>query len=165
MFLFVRYQQAGGGSCTPQGGPPSYPRTQESLTVPSVGSPPSAAPSPLPNPHSAPPSEPGVTGEQPMPTLSPQPPAGPPPHSPLDVKPPITPSDPPKSQDSQVSPSHHQTNTETHQTNDGNNANNSQSHCLSLKRPILNSKEYENALLEEEQTLDLLYDYSTLEAW
>lgn len=96
-----RYQQQ-GGSCTPQGGPPSYPRTQESLTVPSVGSPPSAAPSPLPNPHSQPPSD-IPPGEQTMPTLSPHPPAALPLcHSPVDTKPPITPSEPPKSQDSQV---------------------------------------------------------------
>lgn len=60
------------GSYTPQGGPPSYPRTQESMAIPSVGSPPSAAPSPLPNPHSQPASVP--PGDQVMPTLSPHPP-------------------------------------------------------------------------------------------
>lgn len=30
---------------------------------------------------------------------------------------------------------------------------------------MLNSKEYEVALGEEEQTLEMLYDYSTLNAW
>lgn len=34
-----------------------------------------------------------------------------------------------------------------------------------LKKPTLSSKEYETALEEDEQTLDLLYDYSTLDAW
>lgn len=34
-----------------------------------------------------------------------------------------------------------------------------------LKRPILSTKEYESTLGEEEQTLEMLYDYSTLEAW
>lgn len=43
-----------GGSYTPQGGPPSYPRTQESMIVNSVGSPASVAPSPLQGPHSQP---------------------------------------------------------------------------------------------------------------
>lgn len=35
----------------------------------------------------------------------------------------------------------------------------------SLKRPTLSSKEYESILLEEEQPLKLLYDYSTVDAW
>ena len=34
-----------------------------------------------------------------------------------------------------------------------------------LKRPILILKEYETTLNEEEHSLDLLYDYSTLDAW
>lgn len=34
-----------------------------------------------------------------------------------------------------------------------------------LKKPILTSKEYENALEEEEQTLDLLYDFYAIDAW
>lgn len=34
-----------------------------------------------------------------------------------------------------------------------------------LKRPILSSKEYETILQEEEQPSNLLYDYSSLEAW
>lgn len=34
-----------------------------------------------------------------------------------------------------------------------------------LKKPILTSKEYETALEEEEQTLDLLYDFYALDAW
>ncbi|CAH2007430.1 unnamed protein product [Acanthoscelides obtectus] len=34
-----------------------------------------------------------------------------------------------------------------------------------LKRPLLSSKDYESALGEEEHTLEMLYDYSTLDAW
>lgn len=34
-----------------------------------------------------------------------------------------------------------------------------------LKKPTLTSKEYESALEEEEQTLDLLYDFYTIDAW
>lgn len=34
-----------------------------------------------------------------------------------------------------------------------------------LKKPILTSKEYESALEEEEQTLDILYDFYALDAW
>lgn len=34
-----------------------------------------------------------------------------------------------------------------------------------LKRPVLSSKDYESALLEEEVHSQLLYDYSTLDAW
>lgn len=34
-----------------------------------------------------------------------------------------------------------------------------------LKKPTLTSKEYETALEEEEQTLDLLYDFYALDAW
>lgn len=36
---------------------------------------------------------------------------------------------------------------------------------LSLKRPQLSSKEYENALLDEETPSTLLYDYSIVDAW
>ncbi|XP_063216486.1 mediator of RNA polymerase II transcription subunit 13 isoform X2 [Bacillus rossius redtenbacheri] len=38
-------------------------------------------------------------------------------------------------------------------------------HLPSLKRPVLSSKEYESVLLEEEQSSQLLYDYSSLDAW
>lgn len=34
-----------------------------------------------------------------------------------------------------------------------------------LKKPVLTSKEYETALEEEEQTLDLLYDFYAIDAW
>lgn len=34
-----------------------------------------------------------------------------------------------------------------------------------LKRPVLCSKDYESGIGEEEHSLDLLYDYSTLDAW
>lgn len=34
-----------------------------------------------------------------------------------------------------------------------------------LKRPILSVKEYETCLGEEEQSLEMLYDYSTMDAW
>lgn len=102
-----------GGSGTPPGGLPSYPRCQsmtpmtpnplpnlhggESVPVPSVGSPASAAPSPLPNPHSQPASVPPA--DQTMPTLSPHPPpsnsgAGQPqPATPLESQDKVTPSD------------------------------------------------------------------------
>lgn len=33
------------------------------------------------------------------------------------------------------------------------------------KRPVLSSKEYESILMEEDQPSELLYDYSTLDAW
>lgn len=127
-----------------------------------MGSPPSAAPSPLPNPHSQPASD-VPPGEQTMPTLSPHPPTVPMLHSPID-KPPVTPSEPPKSQDSIVSPSQQPT-VDPCRIAENQSSAQPQPPTLSLKRPVLTSKEYENALLEEEQTLDLLYDYSTLEAW
>ena len=44
-------------------------------------------------------------------------------------------------------------------------ANTASSDYVTLKRPILTSKEYENILMEEEQPSQLLYDYSTLHAW
>uniref|UniRef100_A0A6P7FLV9 Mediator of RNA polymerase II transcription subunit 13 n=1 Tax=Diabrotica virgifera virgifera TaxID=50390 RepID=A0A6P7FLV9_DIAVI len=121
------------GSYTPQGGPPSYPRTQESTAIPSVGSPPSVAPSPLPNPHSQPASVP--PGDQTMPTLSPHPPTANP--SPLEKT--HTPDQPPKSVDSAgnspttaglVEPK-----SETQVTTPN---------VPMLKRPFLISKEYEN---------------------
>lgn len=34
-----------------------------------------------------------------------------------------------------------------------------------LKRPILTSKEYEGCVGDEEQTLEMLYDYRTMDAW
>lgn len=78
-----------------------------------------------------------------MPTLSPQPP---PSHT--NTAPPLTPSQGPKSISS---------------------ACNNQAHSPApgpiLKRPILASREYEGALLEDEQPLSWLYDYSTQEAW
>lgn len=36
---------------------------------------------------------------------------------------------------------------------------------VSLKRPLLISRDYEDALLEDEQQLPCLYDYSTQQAW
>jgi hypothetical protein len=33
------------------------------------------------------------------------------------------------------------------------------------KRPVLSSSDYEDALSQENQPSNLLYDYSTLEAW
>lgn len=131
---------------TPPGGPPSYsrgpPTGGDCLPVPSVGSPGSPAPSPLLTPHSEPASVPPA--EPTMPTLSPQPP---PSHT--NTAPPLTPSQGPKSISS---------------------ACNNQVHSPSvpgptLKRPILVSREYEGALLEDEQPLSWLYDYSLQEAW
>ncbi|XP_011707169.1 PREDICTED: uncharacterized protein LOC105462343, partial [Wasmannia auropunctata] len=79
-----------------------------------------------------------------MPTLSPQPP---PSHT--NTAPPLTPSQGPKSISS---------------------ACNNQVHSPSvpgpvLKRPILISREYEGTLLDDEQPLSWLYDYSLQEAW
>jgi mediator of RNA polymerase II transcription subunit 13 len=93
-------------------------------------------------PHSEPASVPPA--EPTMPTLSPQPPS-----SHTNTAPPLTPSQGPKSISS---------------------ACNNQVHSPSvpgpvLKRPILASREYEGALLEDEQSLSWLYDYSTQEAW
>ncbi|EFN73674.1 Mediator of RNA polymerase II transcription subunit 13, partial [Camponotus floridanus] len=131
---------------TPPGGPPSYsrgpPTGGDCLPVPSVGSPGSPAPSPLLTPHSEPASVPPA--EPTMPTLSPQPP---PSHT--NTAPPLTPSQGPKSISS---------------------ACNNQVHSPSvpgpiLKRPVLASREYEGALLDDEQPLSWLYDYSLQEAW
>ncbi|XP_074027649.1 mediator complex subunit skuld isoform X2 [Leptinotarsa decemlineata] len=141
------------GSYTPQGGPPSYPRTQESMAIPSVGSPPSVAPSPLPNPHSQPASVP--PGDQTMPTLSPHLPTT----NPSSVDKTHTPDNqPPKSVDSSANSPVGQMDVK------GEPQTNSIS-SLVLKKPVLSSKEYEVALGEEERTLEMLYDYSTLDAW
>lgn len=130
---------------TPPEGPPSYsrgpPTGGDCLPVPSVGSPGSPAPSPLPTPHSEPASVPPA--EPTMPTLSPQPPP-----SQTNTAPPLTPSQGPKSASSAC-------NNQAHSPLPG----------QTLKRPILASREYEGALLEDEQPLSWLYDYSTQEAW
>ncbi|XP_060523412.1 mediator of RNA polymerase II transcription subunit 13 isoform X2 [Cylas formicarius] len=158
-----------GGSYTPQGGPPSYPRTQESVAANSVGSPASIAPSPLPGPHSQPASVP--PGDVPMPTLSPHPPhaaetsspaTGPEKsHTPLDgdgrqpLKSVESPTNSPKDKDRDGKQPEKK-------TQDGAGVNGG---LVTLKRPILSSKDYEVALGEEEHTLDMLYDYSTQDAW
>lgn len=132
---------------TPTGGPPSYsrgpPTGGDCLPVPSVGSPGSPAPSPLPTPHSEPASVPPA--DPVMPTLSPQPLQ--PSHA--NTGPPLTPQQGPKSTSSACI----------------NQTSFSPTLVATLKRPILASKEYEGALLEEEQPLSWLYDYSTQEAW
>ncbi|XP_076632005.1 mediator complex subunit skuld isoform X1 [Colletes latitarsis] len=130
---------------TPPGGPPSYsrgpPTGGDCLPVPSVGSPGSPAPSPLPTPHSEPASVPPA--EPTMPTLSPQPP---PSHT--NTAPPLTPSQGPKSTSSAC-------NNQVHSPAPG----------PTLKRPVLVSRECEDIYLENEQSLPWLYDYSTQEAW
>lgn len=130
---------------TPPGGPPSYsrgpPTGGDCLPVPSVGSPGSPAPSPLPTPHSEPASVPPA--EPTMPTLSPQPP---PSHT--NTAPPLTPSQGPKSISSAC-------NNQVHSPAPG----------PTLKRPVLTSRECEDIYLENEQSLPWLYDYSTQEAW
>lgn len=123
------------------------------MAIPSVGSPPSVAPSPLPNPHSQPASVP--PGDQTMPTLSPHPPI----NNPSPIEKTHTPDQPPKSIESFVNSPHlgaaeNKTPPETNTPV-----------IPVLKRPLLSSKEYEVALGEEEQTLEMLYDYSTLDAW
>ncbi|XP_066252253.1 mediator of RNA polymerase II transcription subunit 13 isoform X2 [Euwallacea similis] len=159
-----------GGSYTPQGGPPSYPRTQESMIVNSVGSPASVAPSPLQGPHSQPASVPPADAT--MPTLSPNPPISD--QSPsLGVDKSHTPPDsvrlPPKSVESpamspggvksepEIKSGDRRTAEVSEKSNGG---------FVALKRPVLSSKvEYEVAMGEEEHTLDMLYDYSTQDAW
>ncbi|XP_076277174.1 mediator complex subunit skuld isoform X1 [Lasioglossum baleicum] len=130
---------------TPPGGPPSYsrgpPTGGDCLPVPSVGSPGSPAPSPLPTPHSEPASVPPA--EPTMPTLSPQPP---PSHT--NTAPPLTPSQGPKSTSSTC-------NNQVHSPAPG----------PTLKRPVLVSRECEDMYLENEQSLPWLYDYSMQEAW
>ncbi|XP_049817024.1 mediator of RNA polymerase II transcription subunit 13 isoform X3 [Aethina tumida] len=141
------------GSYTPQGGPPSYPRTQESMAIPSVGSPASVAPSPLPNPNSQPASVPPI--DHAMPTLSP--------HAPVTCTSPAdkthTPDEPPKSIDSP------RTNSPAGTADIKEEVSANVASVPTLKRPILSSREYEVMLCEEEETLEMLYDYSTLNAW
>ncbi|CAB3370318.1 Hypothetical predicted protein [Cloeon dipterum] len=185
---------------TPAGGPPSY-RVNQAMTpgmqqcagdlpVPSVGSPQSAAPSPLHNPHSQPAS---VTATDPtMPTLSPHPPSsnqpsGAQPATPLEshekVTPAATPSDinGPKSVSSVSNQvfSPYPTNSSVEPSKPVDSlgpASASSGHTPSmptpsstlnsfLKRPILSSKDYESVLQEDDQLSDLLYDYSTMNAW
>lgn len=174
-------------SMTPQGGPPSYSRNQTDSLPPmaSVGSPGSAAPSPLPNPSSQQPQSVGnCGGEQIMPTLSPQhiPPgsnsnvnAGTPssagplpmvhtPTPPASIEPPTRPST------SQVSPTINTSTPNSQSQTCGNltsipKTTPTITPTVAFKRPILSSRDYETAILEDDQPLDLLYDYTTLEAW
>lgn len=95
-----------------------------------------------------------------MPTLSPHPPAQA--NSPADKA--ATPGEAPKSTGSASSPQP-QSSGDPNRTSDGSSTTTNPTPAVNLKRPVLTSKEYENAVLEEEQTLDLLYDYSTLDAW
>ncbi|XP_065174003.1 mediator of RNA polymerase II transcription subunit 13 isoform X2 [Atheta coriaria] len=145
------------GSYTPTGAGGGAPRTQESLVIPSVGSPPGSvgAPSPLPNPRSAqPPSVPPIK-EEIMPTLSPhetpmheKPASGEAvdcgeagedtPKTPLPPRTPKTPKTPMKNDAKEVV-------------------------VKALKRPILMPRE--DAPEEEDPNLNLLYDYSTMTAW
>lgn len=105
-----------------------------------------------------------------MPTLSPHPPAVAP--SPMD-KAAATPSEPPKSIGSLNSPapqrgedfgkaSSEAGGTKCEASSNGSGGNVS---APTLKRPLLSSREYERELVEEEQNLELLYDYTTLDAW
>lgn len=157
----------------------------DSLPVPSVGSPASAAPSPLPNPHSQPASIPPA--DPTMPTLSPHPPASNSqpnqPSTPLEVlektTPAATPDVPnPKSVSSanQAFSPYPNSNSVDHKIVNINEnvplqpVNNVQPSPVSsfptLKRPTLVWKEYENFAMEEEhQPSEYLYDYSTLDAW
>ncbi|KAK6638178.1 hypothetical protein RUM44_008606 [Polyplax serrata] len=193
-------RSAAPGSSTP-GGQPSYLRGQsmtpnavpsihstslnDSLPVPSVGSPASAAPSPLPNPHSQPASIPPA--DPTMPTLSPHPPASNSqpnqPSTPMEAHdkstPAATPEVPnPKSVSSatQAFSPYPNCNSVDHKTLPTNEnvslqpVNNPQP-CPTnsfplLKRPILAWKEYETLVVEDEhQPSEFLYDYSTMDAW
>lgn len=198
--ILMNYRSAAPGSSTP-GGQPSYLRGQsmtpnavpsihstslnDSLPVPSVGSPASAAPSPLPNPHSQPASIPPA--DPTMPTLSPHPPASNSqpnqPSTPMEAHdkstPAATPEVPnPKSVSSatQAFSPYPNCNSVDHKTLPTNEnvslqpVNNPQP-CPTnsfplLKRPILAWKEYETLVVEDEhQPSEFLYDYSTMDAW
>lgn len=93
-----------------------------------------------------------------MPTLSPHPPINNP-STPIGEKT-NTPEQPPKSIDSFANSPHIQPDNKNDITQP-----NSTPSLPVLKRPVLISKEYEVALGEEEQTLEMLYDYSTMDAW
>ncbi|XP_058807219.1 mediator of RNA polymerase II transcription subunit 13 isoform X2 [Phymastichus coffea] len=135
-----------------------------SLPVPSVGSPASPAPSPLPTPHSEPPASiPPVDAMQQSsvgPVNSPQvgQQSGSQPTSSA-AQLPLTPSQGPKS----ISSGSYGNAQATSPT--------PQAPAVqmpappSLKRPLLTTKDYEGALLEDEHQLHWLYDYSTQEAW
>lgn len=153
IFIYVLFRSVNNRNntdapTTPPGGPPSYSRGPPTVgdcpAVPSVGSPSSPAPSPLATPHSEPASVP-PSADLTMPTLSPQPPPSHP-----NTAPPLTPSQGPKS---------------TSSISGNNNQISSPLPGPTLKRPILVSREYEGALLDDEQPLSWLYDYSTQEAW
>ncbi|XP_044759811.1 mediator of RNA polymerase II transcription subunit 13 isoform X2 [Coccinella septempunctata] len=148
-----------------EGGPLSYPRTQESMAVPSVGSPPSVAPSPLPNPHSQQPAS-VPPGEPLLPTLSPHP-TNPSPFT-KSYTPPEQPAKTPAGGASEANspqvppPSVPEVKTEALQ---GGGQSVGGGGGGLLKRPLLTSKDYEAELGEEEQSLEMLYDYSTMNAW
>lgn len=164
----------------------------DSLPVPSVGSPASVAPSPLPNPHSVPQPASIPPPDPTMPTLSPQPPPPhhhPPAQSPLEDKVVCTPDGHfhgPKSVSSvsnQVfSPYPSALSVEGTKAVDSVGGPGSAPPPPSvpaaapvqpphepppptLKRPVLSSKEYESIFQDEDQPSNLLYDYSTLDAW
>lgn len=157
----------------------------DSLPVPSVGSPASAAPSPLPNPHSQPASIPPA--DPTMPTLSPHPPASNSqpnqPSTPMETHekttPAATPEVPnPKSVSSANQafspyPNCNSVDQKIVSTNENiplqpvNNVQPSPTNSFPvLKKPILQWKECENHIMEEEhQPSEYLYDYSTLDVW
>lgn len=96
-----------------------------------------------------------------MPTLSPNPPM----MAPSSVeKTPHTPEQPPKSTGSIVNSPHPATGVKSEGGTTANNNCNPPALPI-LKRPILVSKDYEATLEEEDLSLDLLYDYTTLNAW
>lgn len=79
-------------------------------------------------------------------------------------KTPHTPEQPPKSTGSVVN-SPHPTPPEVKSENATVSSNSTPPSLPVLKRPILVSKDYETTLEEEDLSLDLLYDYTTLNAW
>ncbi|KAJ8687131.1 hypothetical protein QAD02_022925, partial [Eretmocerus hayati] len=168
-------QQSGGSSGDGSGG--------GAQAVASVGSAAgSPGPSPLPTPHSEQPASVPPAGGDALnsaapPSLSPQPhhSGSQPPSS--AAQPPLTPSQQgPKSiSSSSAQPSspitlcgsqgQSQSMHQHHQHHQHRQHSNYAPVILSLKRPMLNSREYESALMEDEQQLPWLYDYSTQEAW
>ncbi|XP_065211027.1 mediator of RNA polymerase II transcription subunit 13 isoform X3 [Planococcus citri] len=153
-----------------------------------MNTPPSITPSPLPNPNSSQPSSVPTMSDPTMPTLSPQHPSSQPPPTPhSDDKIPRTPSEfqGPKSVSSTSNQIYSPYPSAPSIENQGSvkpdisrpssvqlvNTLPSQSTprpetpLISLKRPQLASKEYENALLDDETPSTLLYDYSLFDAW
>ena len=184
-FAKYRCQQQPHSNCgTPhEGNPPSYPRTHESLPIPSVGTPPSVSvpSSPLPNLNSVQPSSVTSMGAEqtvmlPMLSSSPQRPSSVnlPQTSPnllLDHQPKSNNSNAPlanhmsTSSSSSVSssisplkvPDDHNCQPQSHQTNN--------TPFVSLKRPVLLSIDADVEPENDDLALEILYSYTAMDSW